>query len=367
MHVNANAILAKPIKNREAETITKGWEKINNRIVRAGEKPAVYIIDNEASRNLKQTMKAQGIDYQLVPPHNHRANLAERAIQTFKSHLKAGLSSVDPDFPISQWDRLIPQAEITINLLRNAKTNPKLSAYAFLFGQFDFARTPMAPPGAKVVAHTKPGQRETWAPHGEVGFYVGPATEHYRCYKVYFPKTRTVRNVDTVKFISSTITLPIITIDEYLKQAASDIIDILKNPPSTMIPTLQAGDTTNNALTNLADLLQRVEYKPNRKDINEDMFKDKGREPRVIPTPRLNSSYIGPKSPRNESPFNDMSHFKRSQPQTHNYNLRPRTIYAGRYALAAKHIEELNHIYDDNGKRIRILDLLKGENDNIWK
>ena len=62
-----------------------------------------------------------------------------------------------------------------------------------------------------------------------------------------------------------------------------------------------------------------------------------------------------------------MSHFKRSQPQTHNYNLRPRTIYAGRYALAAKHIEELNHIYDDNGKRIRILDLLKGENDNIWK
>ena len=36
-HVNANAILAEPIKNREAETITKGWEKINNRIVRAGE------------------------------------------------------------------------------------------------------------------------------------------------------------------------------------------------------------------------------------------------------------------------------------------------------------------------------------------
>ena len=48
------------------------------------------------------------ITYQMVPPHNHRANLAERAIQTFKNHFKAGLSIVHPEFPIAEWDRLLP-------------------------------------------------------------------------------------------------------------------------------------------------------------------------------------------------------------------------------------------------------------------
>ena len=68
--------------------------------------------------------------FQFVPPYTHRANVAERAIQTFKGHFKAGLASVHPDFPISEWDRLLEQAFLTLNLLRASKVNPKLSAYA---------------------------------------------------------------------------------------------------------------------------------------------------------------------------------------------------------------------------------------------
>ena len=79
-------------------------------------------------------MEKENITYQLVPPQIHRPNLAERAIQTFKNHLKAGLATVDPDFPLAEWDRLIPQANITLNLLRSARVNPKLSAYAYIFG-----------------------------------------------------------------------------------------------------------------------------------------------------------------------------------------------------------------------------------------
>ena len=117
-----------------------------------GKEPNVCIMDNEASKQLKNTLHNNKIKYQLVPPHNHRTNLAERVIQSFKYHL-TGLSFVDPDFPIAQWDRLLKQAEITLNLLRNANRNSKLSAYAYLFGTFDFNKTPMAPPGIKVVAH----------------------------------------------------------------------------------------------------------------------------------------------------------------------------------------------------------------------
>ena len=63
-------------------------------------------------------MKEDNIDYQLVSPHIHYKTLAERAIQTFKSHFIAGLASLDLDFTISEWDRLIPQAELTLNILK---------------------------------------------------------------------------------------------------------------------------------------------------------------------------------------------------------------------------------------------------------
>jgi hypothetical protein len=66
---------------------------------------------------LKHFFTANDVGYQLVLPNYHRRNAAERAIRTFKEHFVAGLSSVDPTFPLHLWDRLLPQAEITLNLL----------------------------------------------------------------------------------------------------------------------------------------------------------------------------------------------------------------------------------------------------------
>ena len=48
----------------------------------------------------------------------HRINAAERAIQTFKNYFLADLLSVDNTFPIAEWDRLLMQTEITLNLLQ---------------------------------------------------------------------------------------------------------------------------------------------------------------------------------------------------------------------------------------------------------
>ena len=36
---------------------------------------------------------------------------------------------------------------------------------------------------------------------------------------------------------------PQINLDDFLRQAAGDIISILTQPPSSVVPTLQAGDT----------------------------------------------------------------------------------------------------------------------------
>jgi hypothetical protein len=94
--------------------------------------------------------------FQLVPPHDHRRNTAEKAISTFKDHFIAILCGADKAFPLHLWDRLLRQAEHTLNMLRPARMTPTISAYAYLWKQHDYNTNPFAPLGCKVEAHLIP-------------------------------------------------------------------------------------------------------------------------------------------------------------------------------------------------------------------
>ena len=98
--------------------------------------------------------------------------------------------------------------ELTLNLLQNSLVNPKLLAWANIFGTFDFNATPLALPGTKVVVHIKPHKWSTWDPHRIAGFYTAPTMHHYRCYTCYIPKTRLERITDTVLYIPSNVPIP---------------------------------------------------------------------------------------------------------------------------------------------------------------
>ena len=79
---------------------------------------------------------------QLVEPHNHRVNAAERAIQTFKNHFIAGLCNTDEQFPAQLWNRLIEQDQDSLNMLRMSRAHPHLSAYNSVEGIHDFDKEP---------------------------------------------------------------------------------------------------------------------------------------------------------------------------------------------------------------------------------
>lgn len=89
-------------------------------------RPRLQQLDNECSCILKEYLRDENIQFQLVPPGMHRANSAERAIRTFKNHFIAGLCSVDPKFPLHLWDKLLDQAVLTLNLMRGSRINPKI-------------------------------------------------------------------------------------------------------------------------------------------------------------------------------------------------------------------------------------------------
>lgn len=226
---DTNSIHAVPLKNRSAPEIVKAYSTVYNTLIKAGQRPLLQRLDNECSKELREFMEDRQVQVQLVPPGIHRANAAERAIRTFKNHMIAGLSTTDPDFPLHLWDRLILQGVITLNLLRASRVNPRLSAYAQVFGQFAFNDTPLAPPGCHVMVHEKPHLRESWAPHAVDAWYTGPALSHYRCYRVHVWSTKKERITDTLTWLPKTVPYPHLTPTEAILQSTSQIVTAIEN------------------------------------------------------------------------------------------------------------------------------------------
>jgi hypothetical protein len=232
----------------------KSYDSVHQELTVKGFKPKLQTLDNEASTALKSFFTVNDITYHLVMPHCHRHNAAERAIRTFREHFAAGLSSVDPSFPLHFWDRLLPQAEITLNLLQISRLHPQLSAAAHYHGLVDYNNTAFALPGCKIIAHKKPGSR-TWAPHGQHGYSLGPAMHHYRCQNAYILTASSDRIVDTLEFFPHNYQIPQLSSTDRLLMAAKDTTDALQNPHPED-PFTSIGDDTVKAIADLAEIFK---------------------------------------------------------------------------------------------------------------
>jgi hypothetical protein len=200
---------------------------------------------------LKSFSTATDVEYQLVPPHCHIRNAAEGAIHTFKENCVAGLAPVDPDFPLHLLDRLLPQAEMTLNLLRKSRKHPQLSAASHYHGMVDYNKTAFAPPGCKIIAHENPPQRRTWAPHGQHGYSLGPVIHHYRC-----------QNIETLEFPPHNSPIPQLSSTDRLLMAVNDMANTLKHPYPE-VPFAQVGYDTIIASTRLAAIFKKNVSKTN--------------------------------------------------------------------------------------------------------
>ena len=152
-------------------------------------KPVFNIIDNVATKAVKSYLEDEGIKMQLVEPHNHRSNAAERAIQTFKNHTIAGLCTCDEDFPSVLWCKLIKQAQDTLNMLRTLHVHPQLSANHVLEGPHDFNCAPFAPTGTHATIINPRETRTSWGTRAMNAWYLSPAYDHYRAWLFHIPST----------------------------------------------------------------------------------------------------------------------------------------------------------------------------------
>ena len=250
VEIDSKAILGEAMKNRSAAEQCRAYQKLLDRLHSHKIFPKKHILDNEISNELKTVIKLNKMEYELVPPHDHRRNIAEKGIQTYKSHLISILCGTDKDFPLYLWCDLLPQVEHTLNLLRPSGKLPTVSAYAYLHGQHDYDRHPFAPLGCKVEAHVMPSNRDSWAEHTLSGYYIGCSHEHYRCHRVYVTSTRHIRVFQTVFFKHKYLTQPTFTSHDALIVAADKLADAING-------TMPKDSTTENGIKLLLDIFKK--------------------------------------------------------------------------------------------------------------
>ena len=160
---DANYIHVEPMK-RGTGRLVDAYRRGHAFFKSKGFHPKFERLDNETSKELQDYMKLENIFFQYVPPHSKRRDAAERAIST--------LCTVDKDFPLLLWDAILPQTEMTLNLMRGSRVDPHISAWEQLHGKYNFDAHPIAPLGMHIILHEKPHQRGSWSPHGVEGFYL---------------------------------------------------------------------------------------------------------------------------------------------------------------------------------------------------
>ena len=166
------------------------------------------------------------------------------AIRNFKTHFLSILEGVEGNFPPSLWDRLLPQTEITLNLLRQSNLAPSISAYAHLSGPFDYNKMPLAPMGCKVQVHEKANKRGTWAYHSIDGWYLSTSPEHYRTHVCHIKHTNNERLSYTVQFKHKHITIPSLTYTNKIMRALSHCIQAFEGKESNGNGARVRGNTT---------------------------------------------------------------------------------------------------------------------------
>ena len=251
IHVDANYIFAETMKNKSDGERIHAYQKIIDRMKKAKLGLRKHILDNEISKNYKKRIAENGMIHELVPPGNHRRNISERGIQTFKSHLISIVNGVSDDCPIKLWCQFVPQAELTLNLLRQSNITPAISAFAHVHGHHDYMRHPFAPIGCAVEIHVKPENRGTWDMRSVSGFSLGTSLEHYRCYNVYVTSTMATRVSDQVHFRHKYITIPTMSPESYVVEAAQKLAAALKG-------NIPASSETAVGLTKLGELFNNI-------------------------------------------------------------------------------------------------------------
>jgi len=191
---------------------------------------------NEMSNAAKSYFANLKVLQRLVEPYSHRANDAERHIQTAKRHIIATLAGRDSECALANWDKAVQMAELTLSLMRKGTAEGQSSYQSYHGKEYDFNAHPIAPWGVKVQAFVPKALRKSWGYRSKVSFYMGPA--NYRQHQLREPGGKTPFVRQQVVFMSEDVQYPRFTARDELIARITDLTEALRNkgaPPDTTL------------------------------------------------------------------------------------------------------------------------------------
>jgi hypothetical protein len=162
------------------------------------------ILDNQCSARMKLAMEATVLldgstlkmTYKLVPPEEHRRNIAKKAIQTFKDHL---IGVCAKSMPMHLWCRLLPQVEHQLLLLRQSRVNPACRrTHTCIMATPTPVKHPFVPIGMEALVHAKPHKRRSFAQHCKKGYVLSTSFKHYQCQAVWMVDSHCHRTLGAI-------------------------------------------------------------------------------------------------------------------------------------------------------------------------
>eukprot|EP00804_Cyclotella_cryptica_P000722 CCRYP_001010-RA/>CCRYP_001010-RA protein AED:0.32 eAED:0.24 QI:0/0/0/1/0.5/0.66/3/0/551 len=251
-HCDSNVILVEPFQSCLDCQRIAAHGRIMAHLRDQGQLVEHQILDKEASKYYSHAiMQEWKATYQLVPPNVHRASAAEQAIGTFKARFLSILAGINPALPYYLWDKLLPQTELTLNLLRQSTLASAISAWESFNGPLNYDATPLGPISCPVIIHNKASTQKSWDFRGRDGFSIGTALHHYRCFQVVDSATNCVVISDTVKFSHSYLKQPAITYDDRLPHAINYLSSAIADAPASSL------DLQLQAITALRNLIAK--------------------------------------------------------------------------------------------------------------
>ena len=110
LDIDSNSTWVEQIKDITEGDIMLGRTCTLQQMNLYGIQPKYKVLDNESSKAYKNTIQESGMNYQLVPPDNHRQKNPEKSIQIWKDHLIGVLIGTVANFTMHLCCQLIFQA-----------------------------------------------------------------------------------------------------------------------------------------------------------------------------------------------------------------------------------------------------------------
>ena len=191
-----------------------------------GHMPNEHRMDNQKSIEIYEFLtKDLNHGVQYYPSRVHRANLAERHVQTTKAHLTSILSTCHPEFPKQLYDRLLLLAEIQINLLLPFGPDPSFPAYEGIQEKYDSKAHPLH---THQDQRTNPSSKNSMMANSRLTLQCQALTDHFGFkrqitkYEDSFHQQPSKRSTNVTNFTIDTPT-PLITHSESKKSSTQTI------------------------------------------------------------------------------------------------------------------------------------------------